>query len=308
MTRLQENIVALKKEKNAILLAHYYQSNDIQEIADFVGDSLQLSRKAANTDAEIIVFCGVHFMAETAKLLNPDKKVLIPDLNAGCSLADNCRREDLLQLKAQFPDHKIVTYINCSAEVKAISDLVCTSSNAKKIIQHYPPEQPIIFAPDKNLGKYLEKELNRPLLLWDGACVVHEGFSIQKIIDLKLQHPNALVIAHPESEMHILGLASFIGSTSQLIDFVQNSDNTEFIIATEVGILNKMRSLLPKKTFIPAPTYEDNSCACGECAYMKVNTLSKVYHCLENESPEIILDVQIAKQARIPVEKMLALS
>ncbi len=305
---VKEEIRRLKEEKNAVILSHYYQDEEIQEIADFIGDSLDLSRIAAKVDQRIIVFCGVHFMAETAKLLNPTKKVLLPDLNAGCSLADNCSASDLLAFKLKNPKHKLVTYINCSAEVKAISDLVCTSSNAKKMIDSFPVDQPIIFAPDKNLGSFLKTQVDHELELWDGVCVVHEAFSIQKIIDIRLKYPNAFIIAHPESESNILNLAHFIGSTSQMINFVTEHPEDTFIVATEAGILAKMKELAPNATIIPAPVNEDNTCACSECAYMKVNTLEKVLDCLRNESPEIRIDAHIADRARKPIEKMLMLS
>lgn len=308
MENLQEEILRLKRSKNAVILSHYYQDEKIQEIADYVGDSLELSRIAAETDQNIIVFCGVHFMAETAKLLNPTKKVILPDLSAGCSLADNCSASDLSSFKLNHPDHKVLTYINCSAEVKAISDLVCTSSNARKMIESFPVDQPIIFAPDKNLGAYLKSQVDHEIEIWDGACVVHEAFSIQKIIDIRLKYPNAHIIAHPESESSILKLAQFIGSTSQMINYVTQHPEETFVVATEGGILTKMKELAPKATIIPAPINEDNTCACSECAYMKVNTLEKVRDCLLNESPEIRIDSHIADRARLPIEKMLMLS
>ena len=273
---LAEKITQLKKEKNAVLLAHYYQYPEIQEIADFVGDSLALSKKASETEADIIVFAGVHFMGETAKLLSPHKKVLIPDMAAGCSLADSCSATDLKTLRNEYPDHTVVTYINCSAEVKALSDYVCTSSNAVEVINNIPEDVPIIFAPDKNLGKYLIKETGRDMVLWDGACVVHEAFSFDKLLDLIRAYPLAEIIAHPESEPHFLITAHFVGSTAALLKYVQNSDKTEFIIATEVGIIHEMQKKVPQKTLIPAPTDEDNTCACSECAFMKVTTLQKI--------------------------------
>lgn len=301
-------IKQLKTEKNAVILAHYYQDADIQEIADFVGDSLELSKKAATTDASIIVFAGVHFMAETAKILNPSKKVLLPDLNAGCSLADGCLPEDFKKLKEKHPNHTVVTYINCSAEIKALSDLVCTSSNAKKIIESIPKDQEIIFAPDKNLGNYLKRETKRELLLWDGSCVVHEAFSLDKLLEIYKKYPKAKIVAHPESESHILKTAHYIGSTSGMMNFIKNDDSEIFIVATEVGILHQLSKEVPHKTLIPAPSHEDNTCACSECAYMKVNTLEKLFLCLQNESPEIKIDEKLRLEALKPIEKMLALS
>ncbi|MHB0755956.1 quinolinate synthase NadA [Polaribacter sp. M15] len=303
-----EEILKLKKEKNAVILAHYYQIDEIQEIADFVGDSLALAQKAAKTDADVIVFAGVHFMAETAKILNPTKKVLLPDLLAGCSLADSCPPEEFSAFKAKHPDHKVVTYINCSAEIKALSDIVCTSSNAKKIIDSFPKDQPIIFAPDRNLGDYLNKETGRDMLLWDGACMVHEAFSMEKLIDLYKEHPDAEIIAHPESEAHLLKVAKYIGSTSGLLNHVKNSEKNKFIVATEAGILFEMMQENPDKTIIPAPAKEDNTCACSECAYMKMNTMKKLYLCLKHELPNIEVESELAKKAIVPINRMLELS
>ncbi|MDP5104725.1 MAG: quinolinate synthase NadA [Polaribacter sp.] len=303
-----KEILKLKKEKNAVILAHYYQIDEIQEIADFVGDSLALAQQAAKTDADIIVFAGVHFMAETAKILNPTKKVLLPDLLAGCSLADSCPPEDFAAFKKQHPDHLVVTYINCSAEIKALSDYVCTSSNALKIINSIPKEQPIIFAPDRNLGDYLNKETGRKMLLWDGACMVHEAFSMEKLIDLYKEHPDAVLIAHPESEAHMLKVAKYIGSTSGLLNYVKTSDQKKFIVATEAGILFEMLQENPDKIIIPAPAKEDNTCACSECAYMKMNTMKKLYLCLKHELPNIVVEAELAKQAIIPINRMLELS
>lgn len=303
-----EEIIRLKKEKNAVLLAHYYQINEIQEIADFVGDSLALAQQAAKTDADMIVFAGVHFMAETAKILNPYKKVLLPDLLAGCSLADSCPPEDFAAFKAKHPDYLVVTYINCSAEIKALSDYVCTSSNARKVIDSIPQDQPIIFAPDRNLGNYLNKETGREMLLWDGACMVHEAFSMEKLIDLYKEHPDAELIAHPESEAHILKVAKYIGATSGLLQHVRNSSNKKFIVATEAGILFQMMQENPDKIIIPAPAKEDNTCACSECAYMKMNTLKKLYLCLQHELPNIEVDRELAKKAIIPINRMLEIS
>ena len=303
-----EEILRLKKEKNAVILAHYYQIDEIQEIADFVGDSLALAQQAAKTDADMIVFAGVHFMAETAKILNPTKKVLLPDLLAGCSLADSCPPEKFSEFKKQHPDHIVVTYINCSAEIKALSDYVCTSSNAKKIIDSIPQDQPIIFAPDRNLGDYLNKESGREMLLWDGACMVHEAFSMEKLIDLHVEHPDAELIAHPESEAHMLKVAKYIGSTSGLLNHVKNSKKEKFIVATEAGILYQMMQENPDKIIIPAPAKEDNTCACSECAYMKMNTMKKLYLCLKHELPNIEVDAELCAKAIIPINRMLELS
>lgn len=298
----------LKKTKNAVILAHYYQDESIQKIADFVGDSYGLSLKAAETDAEIILFCGVHFMAETAKILNPTKKVLLPDLSAGCSLADGCQYDEFKTFKEKYPDHVVVMYINCTAEVKTLCDYICTSSNAVKIINSIPKDQKIIFAPDKNLGRYIQKATNRELVLWDGRCIVHEAFSFDKLMKLILQYPNAELIAHPESTADVIELAQFVGSTKAMIDYVKQSEKTEFIIATEVGILHKMREEVPHKTLIPAPINEENTCACSECAFMKVNTLEKVLSCLENETPAIELPDELMNKARIPIERMIEIT
>lgn len=304
---LSIRIRVLKQDKNAVILAHYYQEGAIQDVADYVGDSLGLSIEAKKTKADIIVFAGVHFMAETAKIINPNKKVLLPDLNAGCSLADSCTPESLQKMKSQFPDHKIVTYVNCSAEIKAMSDIVCTSSNAIRVVESIPENQPIIFAPDRNLGAYINKKTGRNMKLWNGACVVHESFSLEKLIQLKLKHPKSRIVAHPESEDQILKYADFIGSTLEMKNYILQSDKETFIIATEEGILHGLRKEVPEKTLIPAPVYDDNICACGECGYMKVNTLQKIYDCLLNETPEIILSDALIQKARIPVERMLAL-
>ena len=282
---LKEKILELKKRKNAVILAHYYQEEAIQEIADFVGDSLELSRKASQVNADIIVFAGVYFMAETAKIVNPNKKVIVPDVKAGCSLADGCPPDEFKNFLEKYPNHTVVTYINCTAEVKTLTDIVCTSSNAKKVIASIPEDQPIVFAPDKNLGKYLIAETGRDMVLWEGSCIVHEAFSLEKLIDLYKKHPTATIIAHPESETHILKVAHYIGSTSGMLNHVKNSPNDTFIVATEAGILHQMQLDNPTKTLIPAPSKEDNTCACSECAFMKVNTLAKLYHCLQDESP-----------------------
>lgn len=308
MENLKEQILRLKKEKNAVILAHYYQQPEIQEIADYVGDSLGLSQEAEKVNADIIVFAGVHFMAETAKLLNPKKKVLLPDLAAGCSLAESCPPDIFKKFIEAHPNHIVITYVNCSAEIKALSHIVCTSSNAEKIVNSVPENIPIIFAPDKNLGNYINKKTGRKMLLWDGSCVVHEAFSLDKLIALHKEHPNAAIIAHPESETHILETAGYIGSTSGMIDYVKQSPKTEFIVATEAGILYKMQEAVPDKILIPAPAMEDNTCACSECAYMKLNTLRKVYDCLLNESPEIKVPKKIADLAIVPIKRMLELS
>ncbi len=307
-SELLSEIKRLKKEKNAVILAHYYQEPAIQEVADFVGDSLELSKKAAATDAEIIVFAGVHFMAETAKILNPDKKVVLPDLAAGCSLADGCPPDEFRKFKEKYPNHKVVTYINCSAEIKSLSDLVCTSSNAKKIIESIPEDQPIIFAPDKNLGSYLKKVTGRDLVLWEGECIVHTAFSHEKLLALHKKHPEAKIIAHPESEAHILQMADYIGSTSGLLNYIKTDTAGTFIIATEAGILHKMMQEAPGKTLIPAPAYQNNTCACSECVYMKMNTLEKLYLSLRDEFPEIKVEETLRKEALKPIEKMLELS
>lgn len=305
---LQEQVIRLKKEKNAVILAHYYQEPEIQEVADFIGDSLELAKKAAQTTADIILFAGVHFMAETAKILNPSKRVLLPDLKAGCSLAESCPPEAFRELKKKYPDHVVVTYINCSAEIKTLSDIVCTSSNAERIINAIPADKPIIFAPDKNLGKYLIEKTGRKMLLWDGACIVHEAFSLDKLLELYKANPEAKIIAHPESKAHILKVANYVGSTSGMLNYVKQSPNNTFIVATEAGILHQMQKDVPQKTLIPAPAKEDNTCACSECAFMKMNTLQKLYNCLEKEDPEITLSEEVMQKALIPIERMLQLS
>lgn len=305
---LKEKILELKKRKNAAILAHYYQEEAIQEIADFVGDSLELSRKASQVNADIIVFAGVYFMAETAKIVNPNKKVIVPDVKAGCSLADGCPPDEFKAFLEDYPNHTVVTYINCTAEVKTLTDIVCTSSNAKKVIASIPEDQPIVFAPDKNLGKYLISETGRDMVLWEGSCIVHEAFSLEKLIDLYKKHPTATIIAHPESETHILKVAHYIGSTSGMLNHVKTSDNDTFIVATEAGILHQMQLDNPTKILIPAPSKEDNTCACSECAFMKVNTLEKLYQCLKDESPEVHLDNEIIEKALLPIQRMLALN
>jgi quinolinate synthase len=308
MKSLKERILELKKEKNAVILAHYYQESDIQDIADYVGDSLGLSQVAVNVDADIILFAGVHFMAETAKILNPSKKVILPDLKAGCSLAESCPPEDFKKFTEAHPDHIVITYVNCSAEVKALTDIVVTSSNAVKIVESIPLDKPIIFAPDKNLGKYVMEQTGRDMLLWDGSCVVHEAFSLDKLLALYKENPDAKIIAHPESETHILETAAYIGSTAGMINFVKSDPNHKFIVATEAGILHKMKQEVPDKILIPAPAKENNTCACSECGYMKMNTMQKVYDCLLNETPEITVPEDVMKKALIPIERMLELS
>lgn len=308
---LFDEIERLKKEKNAIILAHYYQDPDIQDVADYIGDSLGLSQKAAKTDADIIVFAGVHFMAETAKILCPGKKVLLPDLNAGCSLAASAPADKFRAFREAHPDHIVISYINCTAEVKAMTDIICTSSNARHIIESIPKEQSIIFAPDRNLGAYLNKVTGRDMLLWNGSCQVHEIFSAEKITKLKVRYPEAKVIAHPECEEVVLDLADFIGSTSALLKYVSSNDATEFIVATEPGILHQMEKDCPEKSFIPAPpnNNSEGSCvACNNCPHMKLNTLEKLYLCMEYEEPEINLSDELIKKARIPIDRMLKLS
>ena len=303
----KSEILKLKNDLNAVILAHYYQESEIQDIADFVGDSLELAKKAKSTSADVIVFAGVHFMAETAKILNPDKLVLLPDLEAGCSLAEGCPADDFKMFREKHPDHFAITYINCSADVKALSDIICTSSSAEKIINQIPKDQPILFSPDRNLGKYLIKKTGREMLLWDGSCVVHETFSERKIIDLKIKYPKAKLISHPECEEPILMYSDFIGSTSKLLSFVQEDSASQFIVATETGIIHQMKKAAPHKEYIPAPP-EDDTCSCNECPYMKLNTLEKLYLCMKNKYPEIVMDEEIRKRALLPIEKMLAMS
>jgi quinolinate synthase len=302
--KIVSEIKRLKMEKNAVILAHYYQNKEIQELADYLGDSLYLAKIAAEIEADIIVFAGVHFMAETAKIINPTKKVVLPDLKAGCSLADSCPPADFKKFKELHPEALVVTYINCSADIKALSDIVCTSSNAVQVINSIPKDKQIIFAPDKNLGRYLIKETGRDMILWEGSCIVHEAFSFEKIVTLFEEHPKAKFIAHPESESQVLDVAHYVGSTSGLLKFVQEDDATEFIVATEAGILHEMQKRAPHKTFIPAPV-EDDTCACSECAFMKLNTLEKLYLCLEHELPEILLEENLMRRARLPIERML---
>ena len=300
-------IIRLKKEKNAVILAHYYQSPEIQEIADYLGDSLYLAQCAAKINADIIILAGVHFMAETAKIINPSKMVLLPDLNAGCSLADSCPPEDFKKFIDNCPESIIVTYINCSAEIKALSDIVCTSSNAIKVISSIPKNKNIIFAPDRNLGKYLIKKTGRDMILWDGACMVHEAFSLDRIITLAKEYPKAKFIAHPESTSPILDIANFIGSTSALLKYIETDSSNSYIVATESGIIHQMQKSCPEKIFIPAPV-EDETCACSECAFMKLNTLEKLYNCLVSESPQIKLNRDLINKSKVSIDRMLALS
>lgn len=304
---LVQAILDLKKEKNAVILAHYYQPAEIQDIADYLGDSLQLARAAKDTDADMIAFCGVHFMAEAAKILNPTKKVVLPDLLAGCSLADGCSGEGLRAMREKHPNALIATYINCNAETKAESDIIVTSSNAETIINALPEDRPIIFAPDKNLGRYLEKKTGRNMILWNGSCIVHEAFSMERIAKQLAENPDAKLIAHPESETAVLDLAHFIGSTSALLDYVQKDDCQKFIVATEEGILHEMKKRAPEKELIPALVY-DESCNCSECFFMKRNTLEKLYLCMKYELPEIIMNEELRLKALKPIEAMLDLS
>ena len=303
---LVREIDKLKREKNAVLLAHYYQDSDIQDVADYIGDSLGLAQQAARTKADIIVFAGVHFMAETAKILNPQKKVLMPDAHAGCSLADSCPPPLFRKFKEQYPDHTVISYINCTAGIKALSDIICTSSNAVKIVETLPPDTPVIFAPDRNLGRYVMEKTGRDMVLWNGTCMVHEIFSQEKITKLRHRHPDAKLIAHPECEEAILEMADFIGSTTGLLKFTREDNSPVYIVATETGILHQMQKASPHKQFIPAPP--DNLCACNDCPHMKRNTLEKVYNCMRYEQSEILMDKTILEQARKPIQRMLDIS
>jgi quinolinate synthase len=309
-TRIPVDVVAaiqeLKQSLNAVILAHYYQDSEIQDVADFIGDSLELSRRAASTDADVIVFAGVHFMAETAKILNPQKLVLLPDLAAGCSLADSCPPDAFAAFKAKHPDHIVISYINCTADIKALSDIICTSSNAVKIVQQIPPEQGIIFAPDRNLGRYVMQQADRKMVLWQGSCMVHEIFSEKKLVQLKINHPHAEVIAHPECEAAVLQHADFIGSTSALLRYTAESQSTQFIIATEPGIIHQMQKAQPDKEFIPAPP--TNNCACNECPHMRLNTLEKLYLAMRDQTPEITMDEDTRLAALRPMQRMLEMS
>ncbi|MBO7259287.1 MAG: quinolinate synthase NadA [Paludibacteraceae bacterium] len=304
--QLMAEIKKISKQKNAVIMAHYYQENDIQDVADFIGDSLALAQKAATTTADIIVICGVHFMGETAKIICPDKKVLVPDMNAGCSLADSCKANDLKQFIDKHPDHTVISYVNTSAEVKALTDIVVTSTNAKNIVDMLPEDTKIIFGPDRNLGSYINSVTGRNMLLWDGACHVHEQFSVNKLIELKKQYPNAKTLAHPECKKHIIQQAEVVGSTQALLNYATNSEDDTFIVATESGILHEMKKQNPNKTFIPLPTDDNNKC--NECNYMRMNTLEKLYQCLLNETNEIIVDENISKLAIKSINKMLEMS
>ncbi len=303
---LLDEIARLRKSLDAVVLAHYYQDAEIQELADFVGDSLQLSQQAAKTKAKVIVFCGVHFMAETAKILNPDKQVLLPDLDAGCSLADRCQPEQFARWLEQYPDHKVVSYINCSAGVKALSDVICTSSNAEKIVRSFPPEQKLVFAPDRHLGAWVEKQTGRAMVKWPGFCIVHEQFTERQLQKLKVRHPEAKLIAHPECDESVLGLADFVGSTKGLLEYVAKSPARSFIVATEVGILHLMQKARPDVELIPAPP--SSGCNCAICPYMRLNTLEKLYLCMRDRSPEITLAEEVRVRALRPVQRMLELS
>ena len=303
---LEGEIERLKEDLHAVVLAHYYQDSEVQDVADFVGDSLQLSQQAAKTSAEVIVFAGVHFMAETAKILNPSKQVLLPDLGAGCSLAEGCPPHLFGPFRQTYPDHIVISYINCTAEIKAMSDIICTSSNAEKIINQIPKEQPILFAPDQNLGRYLIKKTGRHLTLWPGTCVVHEMFSEKKLVLLMLHHPHAKVLAHPECEAGVLQYADYIGSTSGILNYVKQSEDAEFIIATEPGIIHQMEKACPYKTFIPAPP--DGDCACNQCPHMRLNSLEKLYLCMKHRAPEITLDEELRLLALRPIQRMLDMS
>lgn len=306
--KLQDEILRVKHEKKIVLLAHYYQQPEIQDLADYVGDSLGLSQQAAQANAETIVFAGVHFMAQVAKILNPRAKVLLPDMAAGCSLAESCQPEDFARFLEAHPGHRVITYINCSAEIKAMSDIICTSSNAEKIVRSVPEDVPIIFAPDKNLGRYLIRQTGRDMVLWDGACIVHEAFSIDKLLKLHQQFPDAKIVAHPESEAHLLQVAHYVGSTTGMINYVKKTDNEQFIVATEAGILHAMQREVPGKSLIPAPSHENNTCACSECAYMKMNTLPKLLSCMVNETPVIEVEESLRLRALLPIQRMLDLS
>lgn len=303
---LKNEILRLKKEKNAVILGHYYQIDEIQALSDYVGDSLALAREAQKTDAPIIVFCGVHFMAETAKILNPTRKVLLPDINASCSLAESCTGEDLKKFKAQHPEHIVVSYVNCSAAVKAESDLICTSGNAEKLINSFPLDKKIIFAPDKNLGGYINRQTGRNMVLWNGVCTVHDAMEAETVLKMKQENPDALVIAHPECNAAVLCVSDFVGSTKAMLTFIKESENKRFIVATETGILYEMKKQNPDKEFLTLPN--NGECACFDCKYMKMNTLEKLYMCLRDENPEIVMDSDIIEKARKPIEKMLEMS
>ena len=303
---LKQEILRIKKEKNAVILGHYYQRDEIQELSDYVGDSLALAQKAQECDNDIIVFCGVHFMAETAKILNPSRKVLLPDIEASCSLAESCKGEDFAKFKAEHPDHMVISYVNCSAEIKALSDLICTSGNAEKLVRSLPEEQKIIFAPDKNLGGYINSVTGRNMLLWNGVCTVHDAMQAESVVQLKKENPDAPVIAHPECNAALLAVADFVGSTKAMLNFIKASAAKRFIVATETGILYEMKKENPGKEFI---TLRDNKhCACDDCGYMKLNTLEKLHACLRDEQPEILLDAETIEKAKKPIVRMLEMS
>ena len=304
---LKAAINELKKEKNAVILGHYYQKGGIQDIADYIGDSLALAQIAAKTDADILVMCGVHFMGETAKVLCPDKKVLVPDLNAGCSLADSCPADKFAEFVKAHPGYTVISYVNTTAAVKAVTDVVVTSTNAKQIVESFPKDEKIIFGPDRNLGNYINSITGREMLLWDGACHVHEQFSVEKIVELKAQYPDAVVLAHPECKSVVLKLADMVGSTAALLKYAVNSDKQRFIVATEAGILHEMQKKCPQKTFIPAPP-NDSTCGCNECNFMRLNTLEKLYNCLKYEFPEVTVDPEVAREAVKPIKRMLEIS
>ena len=304
--QLKQEIVRLKKEKNAVILGHYYQRNEIQDLSDYIGDSLALAQKAQQCDNDIIVFCGVHFMAETAKILNPKRKVLLPDMEASCSLAESCPGSDFARFKAEHPDHMVISYINCSAEIKALSDLICTSGNAEKLIRSLPEEQKIIFAPDKNLGGYINSVTGRNMLLWNGVCMVHDAMHAESVLKLKIEHPDASVIAHPECNGALLKVADFVGSTKVMLNYIAQSGQKKFIVATETGILYEMQKNNPDKEFIVVPS--GDSCNCADCSYMKLNTLEKLYHCLRDETPEILMSEDLMEKARKPIVRMLDMS
>ncbi|EKA87757.1 MULTISPECIES: quinolinate synthase NadA [Bacteroides] len=304
---LKAAINELKKEKNAVILGHYYQKGEIQDIADYIGDSLALAQIAAKTDADILVMCGVHFMGETAKVLCPEKKVLVPDLNAGCSLADSCPADKFAAFVEEHPGYTVISYVNTTAAVKAVTDVVVTSTNAKQIVESFPKDEKIIFGPDRNLGNYINSITGREMLLWDGACHVHEQFSVEKIVELKAQYPDAVVLAHPECKSVVLKLADVVGSTAALLKYAVNSDKQRFIVATEAGIIHEMQKKCPQKTFIPAPP-NDSTCGCNECNFMRLNTLEKLYNCLKYEFPEVTVDPEVAKEAVKPIKRMLEIS
>lgn len=304
---LKAAINELKKEKNAVILGHYYQKGEIQDIADYIGDSLALAQIAAKTDADILVMCGVHFMGETAKVLCPDKKVLVPDLNAGCSLADSCPADKFAEFVKAHPGYTVISYVNTTAAVKAVTDVVVTSTNAKQVVESFPKDEKIIFGPDRNLGNYINSITGREMLLWDGACHVHEQFSVEKIVELKAQYPDAVVLAHPECKSVVLKLADMVGSTAALLKYAVNSDKQRFIVATEAGILHEMQKKCPQKTFIPAPP-NDSTCGCNECNFMRLNTLEKLYNCLKYEFPEVTVDPEVAREAVKPIKRMLEIS